>query len=64
METGHHKVEDVCCWLKKSGKHVDQLVFVHHGKAILANPARELSKAKEILGEKVSIADDGMVIQL
>jgi len=64
METGHHKVEDVCHWLKDSGSGIDQLIFVHHGRAILDNPARELGKAKEILGEKVSIAGDGMVVQL
>lgn len=64
METGHHKVEDVCHWLKNSESGICQLVFVHHGRAILADPARELAKAKEILGEVVSIADDGMVIQL
>ena len=64
METGHHEVQDVCCWLKKSGKRIDQVVFVHHGRAILDDPLRELSKARKILGEKVSIADDGMVVQL
>ena len=64
METGHHKVEDVCTWLKESQKRVDQLIFLHHGRAILADPEGELSKAKEILGEKVSLANDGMVIQL
>jgi ribonuclease BN (tRNA processing enzyme) len=64
METGHHKVEDVCRWLKNSGKRIGQLIFVHNGRAILDNPARELGKANEILGEKVSIAYDGMVVQL
>lgn len=64
METGHHRVEDICHWLKNSEHCIGQLVFVHHGRAILDNPARELAKAKEILGEIVSIADDGMVVQL
>ncbi|MCK5804636.1 MAG: MBL fold metallo-hydrolase [Lentisphaeria bacterium] len=64
METGHHKVEDVCHWVKESGKRIDQLVFVHHGRAILEDPARELNKAKEILGDMVSIASDGMMLQL
>jgi len=64
METGHHKVEDVCRWLKNSGKCIGQLIFVHHGRAVLDNHARELGKANEILGEEVSIAYDGMVVQL
>jgi len=64
METGHHKVEDVCDWLMKSGKRIDRLIFVHHGRAILDDPDRELRKAKKIIGEKVAIADDGMVINL
>lgn len=64
METGHHKVEDVCHWLKNSGGCIGHLVFVHHGKAILDDPPGELAKAKNILGEEVSIAYDGMVLHL
>ena len=64
METGHHKVEDVCDYLKNSGMQFDQLGFIHHGRAILRNPKLELQKAREILGDKVFIADDGMVKNL
>jgi ribonuclease BN (tRNA processing enzyme) len=64
METGHHKVEDICHWLKNSQKRISQLIFVHNGRAILDDSERELRKAKAILGEKVSIAYDGMVVQL
>ena len=64
METGHHEVEDVCNWLVKSGKRIGRLIFVHHGRAILDAPGRELRKARKILGDKVAIAGDGMVIHL
>lgn len=64
METGHHKVEDVCDWLMKSEKRIDRLVFVHHGRAILDDQEKELRKARSILGKNVAIAEDGMMIQL
>jgi len=64
METGHHKVEDVCNYLKNSGKSFGKLGFIHHGRAILQYPERELKKAREILGDNVFIADDGMTMEL
>jgi hypothetical protein len=64
METGHHKVEDVCNYLKNSGKNFGQLGFIHHGRAILRDPEGELRKAHGILGDKVFIADDGMVLEM
>ncbi|MEW6355024.1 MAG: MBL fold metallo-hydrolase [Planctomycetota bacterium] len=64
METGHHKVEDVCGYLKDAKKDVARLGFIHHGRAILDDPERELRKAESILGDKVFIADDGMILEL
>lgn len=64
METGHHKVEDVCAYLKASGKRFSQLGFIHHGRAILRDAEGELQKAREILGDKVFIADDGMMMEI
>ena len=64
METGHHRVEDVCSYLRDSDARFGKLVFVHHGRAILDDPERELAKARAILGNKVAIADDGMVLTL
>jgi len=64
METGHHKVEDICRYLKDSKKDFGRLGFTHHGRAILADPDRELNKAKDILGDKVFIANDGLVLNL
>lgn len=64
METGHHQVEDVCRYLKDSAADFGRMVFVHHGRAILADAEAELAKARAILGDRVAIADDGDVIEL
>ncbi len=64
METGHHKVDEVCRYLKASGKDFDTLAFIHHGRAILQDPEGELQKARDLLGDKVLVAFDGMVLHL
>lgn len=64
METGHHKADQVCQYLKDSDESFAKLIFLHHGRAILADPARELATAQSILGDKVQIADDGMELYL
>ena len=62
METGHNELEDVCRDLKTSGKSFGRLVFIHHGRTIMQNPAAALARARELLGDKVLIADDGMTL--
>ena len=62
METGHHKVEDVCNYLKKSGKNFGKLGFIHHGRAILGDVNKEREKARRILGDQVFITEDGDVL--
>jgi len=64
METGHHKVEDVCCYLRDSGLAIGRLGFIHHGRGILDDPAGELAKAQSILGDRVFIAEDGAELEL
>ncbi len=59
METGHHRVEEVCTWLRDNAPRLGRLVFVHHGRAILRDPAGELGKARAILGDKVAVSEDG-----
>jgi ribonuclease BN (tRNA processing enzyme) len=61
METGHHKVEDVCQYLLDTKKRYGRLGFIHHGRAILDDPERELEKARALVGDRVFIAHDGMV---
>ena len=64
METGHHKVEDVCQYLMDTSAQVGQLMFIHHGRAILDDPERERRKGEQIMGRDVLIADDGTVVDL
>ncbi len=64
METGHHTVEGVCEYLKDSNHEYGTLGFVHHGRAILADPHGELEKARSIVGDRVFLAEDEMTIDL
>jgi len=64
METGHHAVEDVCRYLRDSKKIFGRLGFIHHGRAILADPQGELAKATAIIGNNVLLTNDGMVLEL
>lgn len=67
METGHHKVEDVCNHIKQEGKKVRILGFIHNGREILRDPGAQLKKAKDILGvhvEHVFITEDGTSMEM
>lgn len=64
METGHHKVEDVCSYIKQEGKKVRMLGFIHNGRDILLNSSTELQKAKDIFGEHVFITEDGTTMEI
>ena len=64
METGHHQVGEVCDWVRNCDKRIDRLVFIHHGRTVLHDPAGQLMKAQAILGDRVLIADDGTRLQL
>ncbi len=64
METGHHTVEDVSTYLRDSGHTIGRLGFVHHGRAVLADPDGELKKAQGILGDGVFLAEDGMSLEV
>ncbi|MBQ7033071.1 MAG: MBL fold metallo-hydrolase [Clostridia bacterium] len=62
LETGHHKVEDCCLWAKN--KPIHKLLFVHHGREILADSEACLAVAQGILGQKTDICHDRQEIQL
>jgi ribonuclease BN (tRNA processing enzyme) len=64
MGTGHHEVEDLCSYLRSSGKTVRQLGFLHHGRDILDDPEGELKKARALFGDSVFLADDGMTMEM
>jgi len=64
VETGHHKVEDVCLRLKALSGFAGRVCFIHHGLAILNDFEGELRKAKSILGDRVLFAKDGGSLEL
>lgn len=64
METGHHKVENVCTYLRDRDGSIGRLGFVHHGRAILTDPDAELRKAQDILGPEVFLAQEGKSVTL
>lgn len=64
METGHHRPEEVCRQLHPLQKEIGELLLVHHGRAVLRDPAGELARARAAFGANVRVADDGMAIDL
>lgn len=65
IETGHHLPETLC--KKISSKYpgaVDELMFVHHGVAILTNPLFEKARSDAAWGKSVIFADDAQTIEL
>lgn len=64
METGHHKVPDVCNFVKERPG-IKHLTFVHHGRAILDTFDEQWDIAKSILGEdRVCFSHDGQIVPL
>ena len=62
METGHHDPVSIAHYLSESPIRPKRLLFVHHGRKMLANPDGCRAQARAILGDCVDVADDGMVI--
>lgn len=63
METGHHKVADVCNYVK-SKPAIQRLGFIHHGREILNGFEAAENLAHSILGDKVFITRDGDTMSL
>ena len=61
METGHHKVADVCEFVKS--RNIKRLIFNHHGREILFDPAAADERAKSIF-PNASIANDLDIVEL
>lgn len=62
LETGHHRAAELCCELKAGGVEIGELLFLHHGVEILADPAGEKAKADAAWGRPVLFASDRMVL--
>lgn len=61
METGHHKVADVCEFVKS--RNIKRLIFNHHGREILSDPAAAEERAKAIFPNS-SVANDLDIVEL
>lgn len=61
METGHHKVKDICDFVESNA--IDNLIFVHHGREIILNRENAKKTAKNCT-KKVIISEDGMTVKL
>lgn len=62
METGHHKVDDICRYVLARPA-IGHLTFVHHGRAILDRFPEQWQIASDILGpDRVCISHDGQMI--
>lgn len=61
LETGHHRAFQLCQELVESGVEFGRVVFFHHGVEILRDFSGELALAQNVLGERVSFAEDGSV---
>lgn len=48
----------------ETDRRIGRVGFIHHGRAVLTDPERELRKAKAILGDRVFVAEDGMSMEL
>lgn len=64
METGHHRVEDVCATLNGLPNRPARLAFVHHGRAILHDPRGELDRARTLYAGPVLVTEDGQTIEV
>ncbi|MBM3932695.1 MAG: hypothetical protein FJ319_00030 [SAR202 cluster bacterium] len=64
MECGHHSVEEVCEYGKRTLDRKSRMALLHHGRAVVAAPPGELRKGKAILGERAFYATEGMSLFL
>lgn len=64
MENGHHRPEEVCRYLADRGAEIGRLVFVHHGRAMLADAPGVIAECRAIAPFPVDAAFDGMRIVL
>ena len=65
IETGHHKPWLTAETIRKTPAwNVRRLIFVHHGRDYLNNPAETAEKTKQAWGKTPEFANDGMFIGL
>ena len=62
IETGHHKIKDVCEYLNK--KDVGNILFVHHGREVIANINQARINAQNFTNKNVVFCEDGGMFEL
>lgn len=61
LETGHHRACELCQELKDNSCLAENILFLHHGRAILADATAEKAAASAVWGKPILIATDAMV---
>ena len=64
METGHHSAPRLCQVWKERNYKIGKVVFMHHGREILKDAAGVAGRSAINWGEPVTIAYDGMELEL
>lgn len=64
LETGHHRAFRLCQELLENRVDFGRVVFFHHGVEILRDFDGEFLRACQVLGDRVSFAEDGMELIL
>ena len=64
METGHHNPVAIAQYLNGLSSRPKHLVYVHHGRTMLADPKSCEAQARALLGDQVDVAFDGMAFEL
>ena len=64
MENGHNNPCDVCRYLTEAKAQIGRLIFVHHGRTMLADPEGVIARCREIAPFPVDGAYDNMQIDL
>lgn len=64
METGHHSAPKLCQEWKERNYRIGKVVFLHHGREILRDAAGVAGRCAINWGEPVTIASDGMELEL
>ena len=64
VETGHHQIEDICAEIKRLGKKVKKLFFVHHGGYIIRDPEAAKKRAFNAFGENAVITQDAHTYEI
>ncbi len=64
IETGHHAVDAVCDFLSSTKASIRRVGFIHHGRAILADPELPARVFRERSMPEPLLTEDGMTLEI